>query len=197
MVLHTHQQHPHVHLVVKAESEDGRRLHIDKDMLRHWREDFARLMGEQGIAANATPRFVRGRNKGKAPDPIFRARKRGASTVARQRVTDVASQLTRTGSFSDPARAQPVQAAADIERALAWREGSIVLEGETLAEAAAQFNRYNAHKLIITDPQLAGEKLVGSFKATEPMTFARAVATTLGAHVAENDDSIQLSRDAH
>jgi hypothetical protein len=74
-------------------------------MLRHWREDFGRLMGEQGIAANATPRFVRGRNKGKAPDPIFRARKRGASTVARQRVTDVASQLTRTGSFSDPARA--------------------------------------------------------------------------------------------
>ena len=30
MALHTDQQHPHVHLVVKAESELGRRLHIDK-----------------------------------------------------------------------------------------------------------------------------------------------------------------------
>jgi type IV secretory pathway VirD2 relaxase len=34
MVLHTDQQHPHVHMVVKAESEDGQRLHIDKEMLR-------------------------------------------------------------------------------------------------------------------------------------------------------------------
>ena len=33
MALHTHQQHPHVHLVVKAEGTDGRRLHIDKAML--------------------------------------------------------------------------------------------------------------------------------------------------------------------
>jgi hypothetical protein len=27
MALHTHQQHPHVHLVVKAEDDHGRRLH--------------------------------------------------------------------------------------------------------------------------------------------------------------------------
>ena len=52
MVLHTDQKHPHVHLVVKAENELGRRLHIDKQLLRDWREDFAQLMREQGIAAN-------------------------------------------------------------------------------------------------------------------------------------------------
>jgi hypothetical protein len=64
MALHTHQQHPHVHLVVKAEREDGReRLHIDKAMLREWRQDFARMMREQGIAANATSRFARGQTK--------------------------------------------------------------------------------------------------------------------------------------
>ena len=65
MVLHTHQQHPHVHLVVKAESDFGRRLHIDKQLLRDWREHFAQLMREQGIAANATPRAIRGENKRK------------------------------------------------------------------------------------------------------------------------------------
>jgi hypothetical protein len=64
MALHTHQQHPHVHLVVKAERENGRgRLHIDKAMLREWRQDFAQMMREQGIAANATPRSVRGQTK--------------------------------------------------------------------------------------------------------------------------------------
>ncbi len=34
MALHTHHDHPHVHLVVKAEGRDGLRLHIDKAMLR-------------------------------------------------------------------------------------------------------------------------------------------------------------------
>ena len=57
------RQHPHVHLVVKAESDFGRRLHIDKQLLRDWREHFAQLMREQGIAANATPRAIRGKNK--------------------------------------------------------------------------------------------------------------------------------------
>jgi hypothetical protein len=47
-------------LVVKAESESGKRLHIDKAMLRDWREQFAALMGEQGVAALADEvrRFV-------------------------------------------------------------------------------------------------------------------------------------------
>jgi transmembrane sensor len=87
-----------------------------------------------------------------------------------------------------------VQISADVERALAWREGQIALEGETLGEAAAQFNRYNARKLVISDPALASEKLVGQFRATEPMTFAGAVATTLGATIAEQGDTIRLSR---
>ena len=87
-----------------------------------------------------------------------------------------------------------VQASADVERSLAWREGQIVLEGETLDEAVAQFNRYNARKLVISDPGLAAEKLVGQFRATDPQTFAEAVATTLGAKVEEEGGMIRLSR---
>ena len=70
LVLHTDQANPHVHLVVKAEDIHGKRLHIGKPMLREWREDFARTMRDQGIAANATPRVVRGRNKGKRHDGV-------------------------------------------------------------------------------------------------------------------------------
>lgn len=77
MVLHTDQAHPHVHVVVKAENEQGRRLHIDKAMLRQWRQDFAEAMREQGVAANATPRTVRGRSPGKVKDAVYRARRRG------------------------------------------------------------------------------------------------------------------------
>jgi hypothetical protein len=104
MALHTDQAHPHVHLVVKAENEYGRRLHIDKPMLREWREDFARMMREQGIAANATPRVIRGRNKGKARDGAFRAQRRGMSSAIRAKVTIIATELAKHGHFSEPAR---------------------------------------------------------------------------------------------
>ncbi|MDQ0570024.1 hypothetical protein QFZ42_001858 [Variovorax paradoxus] len=72
MVLHTDQPHPHVHLVVKCEHEfePGKRLYIRKDTLRQWREQFAALMREQGVAANATPRQVRGQVRKPYRDPI-------------------------------------------------------------------------------------------------------------------------------
>ncbi|MDN4592084.1 relaxase [Xenophilus aerolatus] len=72
MVLHTDQAHPHVHLVVKCEHEyePRKRLYIRKDILRRWREQFAELMREQGVAANATPRQVRGQTRRPLRDPI-------------------------------------------------------------------------------------------------------------------------------
>ncbi|MBS0341384.1 MAG: relaxase/mobilization nuclease domain-containing protein, partial [Proteobacteria bacterium] len=72
MALHTDQPHPHVHLVVKCEHEfkAGERLYIRKDTLRRWREQFAELMREQGVPANATPRQVRGQVRRPLKDPI-------------------------------------------------------------------------------------------------------------------------------
>ena len=72
MVLHTDQPHPHVHLVVKCEHEfePGKRLYIRKETLRQWREQFAALMREQGVAANATPRQVRGQIRKPLKDAI-------------------------------------------------------------------------------------------------------------------------------
>lgn len=84
MVLHTDQPHPHVHLVVKCEHEfePGKRLYIRKDTLRRWREQFATLMREQGVAANATPRQVRGQVRKPYRDPIHhRLRAFGQSPV--------------------------------------------------------------------------------------------------------------------
>jgi hypothetical protein len=107
MALHTHQPHPHVHLVVKAEREDGRgRLHIDKAMLREWREDFARMMRDQGIAANATPRAVRGQTKRGVRDAAYRAKGRRSSFAMREQIESIASELSKTRTVRDPAHAK-------------------------------------------------------------------------------------------
>lgn len=58
---HDDEKHPHVHLSVKAVSLEGVRLNPRKADLQEWREQFAEKLREQGIAANATRRFTRGR----------------------------------------------------------------------------------------------------------------------------------------
>jgi hypothetical protein len=60
MVLHTHQANPHVHLAVRAEGKDGRRLNPRKADLRRWREAFAEQLRERGIEAEASPQITRG-----------------------------------------------------------------------------------------------------------------------------------------
>jgi hypothetical protein len=60
MVLHTHQANPHVHLSVRAEGRDGRRLNPRKEDLRRWREVFAEKLRARGIEADATSQSLRG-----------------------------------------------------------------------------------------------------------------------------------------
>jgi hypothetical protein len=105
MVLHTDQGHPHVHLVVKAVSEQGERLYIRKATLRAWREDFAGYLRELGVAANATPVQLRGRPKERMRDGIYRALKRGQSTFMRRKAEWVAKELLRGGLRAEPGKA--------------------------------------------------------------------------------------------
>ncbi len=167
MVLHTDQQHPHVHLVVKAENEQGTRLHIDKAMLRTWREDLAELMRQQGIAANATPRVLRGRNKGKTRDAIYRAQQRGASTTVRDRVTDVARQLMRTGAFHDPARGRLLETRKAVLHGWLNVADSLDLQGEDiLASEERQFARHLPR--VSTDREHLATALVQHLKQRTP-----------------------------
>jgi MobA/VirD2-like, nuclease domain len=152
MVMHTDQQHPHVHLVVKAEDNYGRKLHIDKPMLRTWREDFARLMREQGIAANATPRFVRGRNKRKAKWGGFRAQRHGNSTALVGRIKDIAKELAQTGTIHDPARAKLIETRKAI--VASWMKTADALDAQGEVTLAADV-RYFANHLpsVLTDKE--------------------------------------------
>src|SRR3954464_13766838 len=80
LALHTDEPHPHVHLVVKAMSEQGRRMNIRKETLREWRGECGSHLRAQGIAANATERAVRGVTRPQKCDGIYRAMRAGRST---------------------------------------------------------------------------------------------------------------------
>src|SRR5207237_7114591 len=102
LILHTDEPHPHVHLVVKAVSEQEERLNIRKATLREWRREFARHLRDQGIAANATERAVRGESRTHKKDGIYRAAQRGDSSYLRSQAEDVARQLVNGHLCSEP-----------------------------------------------------------------------------------------------
>jgi hypothetical protein len=74
---HGHQGHPHVHLVVRAEGKDFRRLNPRKDDLNRWRESFAQALRERGVEAQATRRIAHGSIRNKEPIWVVRAREAG------------------------------------------------------------------------------------------------------------------------
>src|SRR2546430_7206568 len=116
MALHTDQGHPHVHVVVKAVSEQGERLNIRKATLREWRQDFARYLRELGVEANATERAVRGEIRPQKATGIHRAMMRGASTLWRERVQSVARALASGGPTPGPGRGRLGGTRRDVRR---------------------------------------------------------------------------------
>lgn len=89
--------------------------------------------------------------------------------------------------------ARPVPA-AQLHRAMAWQEGQIAFEGETLAQAAAEFSRYSDTRIIIDDPALAKEEIAGLFNATDPVGFAHTIAISLNAHARIGEGEVRLTR---
>jgi hypothetical protein len=163
MALHTDQKHPHVHLVVKAESELGRRLHIDKLLLREWREDFARMMREQGIEANATSRVVRGRNKVSIKDSIYRAQQHGKSLAVRERVMAIAQELSQTGAVRDLARAKLIETRKAV--VASWTKIADVLDAQGELTLASDV-RYFANHLppVLTDKEKLARRFIRHIK---------------------------------
>ena len=83
---------------------------------------------------------------------------------------------------------------AAVRRSLAWRQGELVLDGETLKEAAAEFNRYNQIKIEVADARLGQQRLVGLFRTTDPESFAEATANVLQARVERHGDLLRIER---
>lgn len=111
MVMHLDQGAPHVHVMVRAERMDGKRLNPRKADLDHWRATFARELQARGIDAIATRQVARLRNR--AQPQLWEIKARADGRLQRSR----ASVMTSDGAVRS--RAQAVQAWREVTRALA------------------------------------------------------------------------------
>jgi hypothetical protein len=140
MVLHTDEPHPHVHMVVRAVSEEGERLHIRKATLRGWRQEFARHLRALGVPANATERAVRGENRSPKLDGIYRAEQRGESWRARLRVEEVGRELLAGRLRPEPGNGTMAETRKQVDRG--WWEVSEILAAQGQRELAEEVRRF-------------------------------------------------------
>lgn len=87
-----------------------------------------------------------------------------------------------------------VVGAAAVDRAMAWRQGQIDLDGLTLGQAADEFARYSDRRIVIDDPTVARLKVTGLFSASDPDGFARAAALSLGLRATTQGNGVRLDR---
>jgi hypothetical protein len=139
-VLHTDEPHPHVHLVLKAVSEQGVRLNIRKATLRHWRAEFAHHLRLLGVAANATERAVRGETRTPKKDGIYRATLRGDSSYQRAQAEAVAAELLNGKMGSDAGRVTLLKTRQAIEGG--WHEVAATLRRDGLLDLADDVRRF-------------------------------------------------------
>ncbi|HEX6639094.1 MAG TPA: FecR domain-containing protein [Steroidobacteraceae bacterium] len=76
-----------------------------------------------------------------------------------------------------------------LARRMAWTAGRLEFRGETLGEAIEEFNRYNRRQIRLSASSLAELRVGGSFSATDPESFAGALASAFRLRVALDDSN--------
>lgn len=155
------------------------------------------LAGERRITTNGGAFRVR-----KLPDAPLdilvqqgRVGVRGRTDPAGAAVTLAANTRLMLPDQGATGAQKPRTVSADlVTRELAWREGKIAFEGETLAQAAKTFARYSDTRIVIADHGLASETIVGLYSANDPVGFGRAVAEVFGAQALTEDGAVILRR---
>lgn len=80
-----------------------------------------------------------------------------------------------------------------VENDLSWRHGVLVFDRSTLAEAVAEFNRYNRKKLVIEDEKTGALRIGGNFEAANVEAFGRLLREAFGLDVEDKGDRIVIS----
>jgi transmembrane sensor len=81
----------------------------------------------------------------------------------------------------------------DLAKLTAWQTGQALFNDDTMAQAAAELNRYSRMPLVIADPAVARMHVSGVFRAGATQAFAASVAALLPIRVRSEPDRIVIT----
>lgn len=84
--------------------------------------------------------------------------------------------------------------ADELAASLAWQQGEILFQHETLGSAVEDYNRYLNRKIVIVDRDLADIPVGGRFTSNDPGAFLRALNVGLGVQVSSSETGYLLTR---
>lgn len=92
-----------------------------------------------------------------------------------------------------PASGQPTVDRPDLRRLTAWQNGQAIFDGQTLAEAAAEMNRYSNIRLVIADPRAARLRIAGVYRVGDNLAFAQSVSALLPVEAEKAGDAVRIA----
>jgi transmembrane sensor len=75
-----------------------------------------------------------------------------------------------------------------IDQRTAWREQMVELDGETIDQAAGEFNRYRTAPILIGDTRVSSLRIGGRFRTTDSREFLSALQLSLPIRVVNGED---------
>ena len=85
------------------------------------------------------------------------------------------------------------RALAEVEDRLSWRHGFVIFHETPLADAVAEFNRYNTRQIVIANRALESIRIGGTFRTENVEAFVRLLSEGFPITVDESEDRITLS----
>jgi transmembrane sensor len=102
-----------------------------------------------------------------------------------------AGSVARSGGEGVLIQRKPVR---EVEDYLSWRSGYLIFRETSLAEAVAEFNRYNARKIVIEDSAVAEIRIGGNFRSDNVEAFLRLLQDGFDVHVENRGEQLVLKR---
>ncbi len=87
-----------------------------------------------------------------------------------------------------PGAAPKTVRSVDSGRELAWAQGRLVFQNDSIDSAIALFNRYNTVNLKVTDAVLARRHVSGVFNASDPEAFIAFLQTVMPLEIVRDGD---------
>jgi transmembrane sensor len=120
------------------------------------------------------------------------ARNAGSASASRDESATLlaAGAVARAGNSGVIVQEKPL---SEVEDYLSWRSGYLTFRDIPLADAVAEFNRYNEQKIVIQDPAVAAIRFSGKVRPTSFEGFVRLLEDAFPIHAEHVEGRIILT----
>jgi transmembrane sensor len=77
-----------------------------------------------------------------------------------------------------------------LSSVLAWRDGAVVFDDETLSDAIAEIGRYTDARIIVNDPQVAAFRVGGRYRTGDVQAFFDALQTAFPVSIRHGSNGV-------